>query len=310
MTTMKAVRIHNYGGPEVLRYEEVPLPTIGEEEVLIRVHAAAVNPLDWKVRSGYFQIWSPHTFPLILGFDVAGVIEAVGTGGTQFAIGDEVYAAPDTGGYAEYVAVRADEVAHKPQTVDDVHAAAMPIAALTAWQALFDAAHLEAGQRVLIQGAAGGVGNMAVQLAKWRGAEVIGTASGYNHAFLRQLGADEVIDYTTTRFETVVSGMDIVLDTVGGETLQRSLTVLKPGGMLVSIVDTPSPEAAAAHGVQQRQVNLQINTGQLAELARMVDTGHLKPIVSTVLPLQQARQAHILSEGRHVRGKIVLQVVA
>jgi NADPH:quinone reductase-like Zn-dependent oxidoreductase len=187
----------------------------------------------------------------------------------------------------------------------------MPIAALTAWQALFEAAQLESGQTVLIHGAAGGVGSFAVQLAKWRGAQVIGTASGHNLAFLRQLGADEVIDYTTTRFEEVAREVDVVLDTVGGETQQRSWSVCKPGGMLISIVGAPSPDMAAAHGVRPCEFNVQRPfSAHLAELARLVDAGRLKPIVSTVLPLQEAGRAHILSESRHTRGKIVLQVVA
>lgn len=310
MQTMKAVRIHRYGGLEVLQYEEAPRPSPQAKEVLIRVRAAGVNPLDWKVRAGYATDWN-LTFPLILGYDVAGVIEAVGAEVEHFTIGDEVYAAPDTGGYAEYVAVPASEVAHKPQTLDYVEAAALPIAALTAWQALFEAAQLAPGQTILIHGAAGGVGSMAVQLAKWRGARVIGTASAANLSFLRQLGADEVIDYTATRFETLVHDMDVVLDTVGGETLQRSWPVLKPGGIMVSITEPLSPEMAMAYGVQQREVIIDSLEGQaaLAGLARLVDAGHLKPIVSTLLPLSEVRQAHILSEGRHLRGKIVLQVV-
>jgi NADPH:quinone reductase-like Zn-dependent oxidoreductase len=309
MALMNAVRIHEVGGPEVLRYEEVPRPTLGEGEVLIRVVAAAVNPLDWKVRAGYIALWPPYTFPMILGFDVAGVVETVGAGISQFAAGDEVYGFAAFGCHAEYVAAPADDVAHKPQALDYLQAAAMPCAALTAWQALFDAAHLEAGQTVLIHGAAGGVGTFAVQLAKWRGAQVIGTASGHNLAFLRQLGADEVIDYTTTRFEAVARGIDVVLDTVGGETQQRSWSILKPGGILISIVERPSPELSAAHGVRSDVNQLQGPMGApLAELARLVDAGRLKPIISTVLPLHEARQAHVLSESRHTRGKIVLKV--
>jgi NADPH:quinone reductase-like Zn-dependent oxidoreductase len=310
MAMMKAVRIHEYGGPEVLRYEDAPRPVIGERDVLIRVYAAAVNPLDWKVRSGLFAEEYQFPFPGIMGWDVAGVIEAVGAGVTHLAVGAEVFTSPDTGGYAEYVAVPAARVAPKPSSLDYVQAAAMPIAALTAWQALFDAARLEPGQTVLIHGAAGGVGTFAVQLARWRGAQVIGTASPHNHTFLRQLGADDVIDYTSTRFEAVVRGVDVVLDIVGGETRQRSAAVLKPGGILVSLVEAPSPELDTSYGIQQREVNLPEDAVQLAEIARLVDAGHLKPVVSTVLPLQEASRAHVLSEGRHVRGKIVLQVVA
>lgn len=310
MKLMKAVRIHGYGGPEVLQYEEAPAPTIGDKEVLIRVHAAAVNPLDWKVRSGSAVAWYHHNFPLILGFDVAGVIEAVGADVKHFVPGDEVYASPDPGGYAEYVAMSAYEVAHKPRSLDFVQAAAMPIAALTAWQGLFEAAHLVAGQTVLIHGAAGSVGSFAVQLAKWRGARVIGTASGYNHAFLRELGADEAIDYTTMCFETVVDQVDVVFDTIGGETQQRSLAIMKRGGQLVALMHDFAPELAAAQGIQQHNLGVQVNANQLATLARIVDAGQLKPIVSTVLPLQDVCLAHVLSERRHTRGKIVLSVVA
>lgn len=307
MTMMKAVRIHRYGGPEVLQYEEAPQPTMGTEDVLIRVHAAAVNPLDWKVRAGYATDWQ-HTLPLILGFDVTGVIEAVGANVEHFTMGDEVYAAPFTGGHAEYIAIPAVDVARKPHSLDYVQAAAMPVAALTAWQTLLDAAQLSAGQTVLIHGAAGGVGSMAVQLAKWRGAQVIGTASAHNLAFLRTLGADRVIDYTATRFEAVVRDVDVVLDTIGGETQQRSWPVLKPRGVLISIVEQPPPEMAA-HTVQPSAGILPTPNGQrLAEIADLVDAGHLKPIVSTVLPLHEVGQAHRLIESRHTRGKIVLQV--
>lgn len=311
MTTMKAIRVHESGGPEVLRYEEVPRPAIGEEEVLIRVYATTVSPLDWKVRSGYAPLWSPYTFPLILGIEAAGVIEAVGASVKNFVAGDEVYAPTEFGAHAEYVAVHGSDVAHKPHTLDYLQAAAVPTSALTAWQALFEGTHLEAGQTILIHGAAGGVGTFAVQLAKWRGAQVIGTASGHNLAFLRQLGADEVIDYTTTRFEEVVSGVDLVLDTVGGETQDRSWTVLKPGGVLVTLHDSPAPEMAAAHGVQQYLLDFPSPSRHLlVELARLIDAGRLKPIVSMVLPLREAGQAHVLSESRHARGKIVLQVIA
>lgn len=307
---MKAIRIHEYGGPEVLRYEEdVPRPTVGRADVLIRVQAAAVNPLDWKIRAGIYPLEPPHTFPCTPGFDVAGIIEEVGVDVQNFAIGDAVYGSPDGGGYAEYAVVLANEVAHKPHSIDWVQAAAIPIAGLTAWQGLFDSAALRAGQTVLIHGAAGGIGSLAVQLARWRGAYVIGTASAHNLAFLRQLGADEVIDYNTTPFEEIVKEVDLVYDTVGGETLQRSWIVLKPGGMLLSIVDQPSPEMAAAYGVQACLGILQPpHDGQLTGLARLVDAGQLKPTVSVVLPLQDAPQAHRLIEGRHVRGKIVLQV--
>jgi NADPH:quinone reductase-like Zn-dependent oxidoreductase len=312
-TTMQAVRIHAYGGPEVLRYESVPIPTPQSDDVLIRVHAAAVNPFDWQVRAGYFQSWFQHTLPLTLGWDVSGVVEATGADVHNVQVGESVYARPDSnrdGSYAEYVVVRASEVVPKPQSLDHLHAAAVPQAALVAWKSLFDAANLAAAQTVLIHGAAGGVGTFAVQLAKWRGARVIATASSANLAFLRDLGADEVIDYTATRFEDVVRDVDVVLDTVGpaDNTQQRSWAVLKPGGMLVGMVVPPDAAEAAAHQVRSQFIALQPDAQQLAEITRLIDAGQLRPIVSTVLPLQEACQAHALIESRHTRGKIVLQV--
>jgi NADPH:quinone reductase-like Zn-dependent oxidoreductase len=308
---VKAVRIHTYGGPEVLKYEEVPRPQAAAGEVLIRVHAAGVNPVDWKIREGYLKKFLPHTLPLILGWDVSGVVEAAGPGVTRLNVSDEVYSRPDIsrdGAYAEYIVVRESEVALKPWSLDHIHAAAIPLAALTAWQTLFDAAQLEAGQTVLIHAAAGGVGSFAVQLAKWKGARVIGTASERHLEFVRQLGADEAIDYQTTRFEDVVCGVDVVLDSIGGDTQKRSWQVLKKGGILVSIVEQPSVEEAAVRGVRQSYVFIQPDATQLAELAKLADLGKLKAVVQTVLPLSEARRAHELSQAGHVRGKIVLKV--
>jgi NADPH:quinone reductase-like Zn-dependent oxidoreductase len=312
METMNAVRIHEYGSPEVLRYEEAPRPEPGDDEVLIRVHAAGVNPIDWKVRAGRLQHWLPYRLPLIPGWDVSGVVEATGSSATRLKVGDEVYSRPDItrdGAYAEYIMARESEVALKPASVDHIHAAAIPLAALTAWQSLFDAAKLAAGQTVLIHGAAGGVGHFAVQLARWKGAHVIGTASQRNHEFLRALGTDETIDYNTTRFEDVVRDVDVVLDTITGETMERSWPVLKRGGMLISILEPPSPAKAAAHGVRQAHVFVQPNGAQLTEMAALVDSGKLKVTIQTVLPLAEARQAHELSQTGHTRGKIVLRVV-
>ncbi|MEW5980164.1 MAG: NADP-dependent oxidoreductase [Acidobacteriota bacterium] len=312
MRTMKAVRIHEYGGPEVLRYEEIPRPSPGPGELLIRVHAAGVNPADWKIRQGYAKEFLKHSLPLILGWDVSGVVEAVGLEVTGWKEGAEVYSFPDIlrdGAYAEYIVVRASAVALKPRCVDHVQAAAIPLAALTAWQALFDAGGLVADQKVLIHGAAGGVGSFAVQLAKWKGGHVIGTASARNQVFLRGLGADEAIDYGAVRFEDVVRGVDVVFDTVGGGTLKRSWRVLKKGGILVSIAGQPSGEEAARAGVREAFVFCQRNAAQLAELAKLVDTGRLRPIVETVLPLAEARRAQELSQTGHTRGKIVLRVV-
>ncbi len=311
MSTMKAVRIHTYGGLDVLAYEDAPCPMIGNDDVLIRVHAAGVNPIDWKVRLGYLAGWLKHTLPLTLGWDVSGVIEEVGANVQGLAAGDAVYAMADPahdGAYAEYAAVSASLVAAKPAGLDHVHAAAVPLAGLAAWSALFDAAGLTSGQSVLIHGAAGGVGTFAVQLARWRGAHVLGTASARNLPLLHQLGADEPIDYNATRFEDVAANLDVVFDTVGGETQHRSWAVLKPGGILVSIAEAPSQAEADADGVRGRFVSGAPNLQALREMASLIDAGRLEPVVSAVFPLSEARQAHALSESLHVQGKIVLQV--
>jgi NADPH:quinone reductase-like Zn-dependent oxidoreductase len=311
MDTMKAVRIHEYGGPDVLRYEDAPLPAVGPDDILIRVHATSVNPVDWVMREGYFKTFLPLTFPALLGRDVVGVVESIGAAVTTIQPGDAVLAWVDVmreGTHAEYVAVAASHAVLKPRSLDDFHAAAIPHAGLAAWQVLFDVAHLSAGQTVLIHAAAGGVGTFAVQLAKWKGAHVIGTASAHNLDFVRRLGADEVIDYTTTRFETAARDVDVVIDTEGGETQQRSWKVLKPGGILVGMFSPPSEDEAAAHGVRHHYFALQSNPTELAELTSLVEAGQIKPIVTTVLPLSEARWAYDFSQSRHTRGKIVLHV--
>lgn len=310
---MKAVRIHAYGDAEVLIYEDAPLPKIGDRDLLIRVRAAAVNPVDWKIREGYLKGMLNHTLPLILGWDVSGIVEQVGARVSEFKVGDEVYSRPDInrdGAYAEYIAVKADEVALKPHSIDHVRAAAVPLASLTAWKSLFTAANLSAGQKVLIHAAAGGVGTYAVQLARWKGAEVIGTASAQNAELVRALGATEVIDYHTTRFEEAVREVDVVFDTVGGEVQERSWQVLKPGGVLVSIVTPPSAEMAASHHCRGEYVFIQPDAATLTEIAGLIDGGQVKPIVETVLPLGEVRHAHHLSESGHTRGKIVFQVIS
>lgn len=311
MTTMKAVAMHAYGGPEVLKYEDAARPDPATGEVLVRVHAAAVNPVDWKVRAGHLRGFLNYSLPLIPGWDLSGVVEATGAGVTDWKQGDAVYARPDlrrNGAYAEYIAVRASELGHKPRSIDHVQASAIPLACLTAWQALFDAGGLKAGQRVLIHAAAGGVGTFAVQLAKWKGAHVVGTASERNHAFLRELGADEVIDYTKTNFEEVVRDVDVVLDTLAGQTRDRSWNVLKKDGILVSILGQPSPDEAAQRGVRAAGVFVEPNQAQLGEIAKLVDSGKLRPIIETVMPLAQAARAHEMNQTLHTRGKIVLQV--
>ena len=289
-------------------------PVLGraEGEVLIRVHAAGINPVDWKIREGRMSDMIPTTFPLVLGWDVSGVVESVGRGVNRLAVGDEVFSHPNIshdGAYAEYIVVAEFEVARKPKSIDHVHAAALPYAGLTAWQSLFDAAGLSAGQRVLIHGAAGGVGHLAVQLAKWKGAHVIGTASERNHPFLRKLGVDQVIEYPEERFEEAVEPVDVVLDTIGGETQDRSWQVLKANGILVSIASPPPAGVAAKYGVRQALVMVRSDAVQLTEMAKLVDAEKLKVIVETILPLSDATRGQELSERGHTRGKIVLRVI-
>ncbi len=311
MATMKAVQIHEYGGPDVLKYEDVPRPKPKSREILVRIYAASVNPIDLMMRSGDAKAMVPH-LPYILGWDLAGVVEQVGAGVEGYVPGDAVYAAvgPLGGCYAEYAAIPAFVAAHKPASLDFVTAASVPLVALTAWQSLFEVAGLSAGQTVLIHGAAGAVGSKAVQFAKVKGAHVIGTASAHNADFLRELGADEVIDYNQTRFEDVVQNVDVVFDTIGGDTQQRSWGVLKKGGILASVVPPPPDEdVARAHSVRGQFVASHPSWSQLAEIARLIDAGRVKTIVDTVLPLASARRAHELGQSSQTRTKIVLQVV-
>ena len=309
--TMKAIRIRNYGGPEVLQYEDAPRPQPQTGEVLIRVHAAGVNPIDWKVREGYMKDFWPHKFPLILGWDVSGTVEEVGPGVSRFKIGDEVYSVPDAsrdGAYAEYIVVRESELALKPKSLHHVRAAAVPLAAVTALQALVDAGQLKRGQRVLIHGGSGGVGHVAVQLAKWKGAHVLATASTKNQELLRELGVDEPIDYTKQKFEDVARDVDLVLDLIGGETQERSWSVLKKGGVLLSLVQPPSVEKAKALGVHAAFVAGHPSGAQLTEIAKIIDSGQLAPVIDRILPLSEVRRAHELSKSGHTRGKIVLRI--
>jgi len=304
--TMNAICIHDFGGPDVMRYENVPRPEPGSGQVLVRVHAAGVNPVDWKIREGWLGA-SP--LPQILGSDIAGTVEALGPGVNEFQIGDQVFGtvADESGAFAEYAVSGVSQLAHKPVTLDFIHAAALPIASMTAWQALFDKAELQAGQRVLIHAAAGGVGGFAVQFAKWKDAYVIGTVSVQNEHYLRELGVDEFIDYHECRFEDLVKDVDVVLDTVGGETQERSWSVLKRGGILVSLVKPPSNEAATNHGLRGVFVRSDHNRGdELEKIAKLVVSGQVRVHVDTVLPLHEARKALEMSQHGHTRGKIVL----
>jgi NADPH:quinone reductase-like Zn-dependent oxidoreductase len=309
---MNAIRIHNYGGPEVLQFEDAPCPQLGEGEVLVRIHAAGVNPLDWKVRAGDLNGFIQHKLPLIPGWDVSGVVEQVGPAAAgRFKKGDEVFAMADPtrdGAYADYVAVCEAAVALKPKSLHHVRAAATPVSALAAWRSLFDAGNLQPGQRILIHGGSGGVGHFAVQFAKWKGAYVIATASTNNQELLRKLGADETIDYTIQKFENVAHKMDIVLDTIGGETQERSWLALKQGGALISLVQPPSEQNADRFGVRGIMSSVQPDGTQLNKIAKLIDSAKLRPAIDRILPLSEARRAHQLSQNGHARGKIVLRV--
>ena len=308
---MKAIRLHSYGGPEVLVYEEAPRSTPQAGEVLVRVYATALNPVDRSTRTGYLQQMVNFELPLIPGLDLAGVVEELGPDVTTVAVGDAVYGFSNMvrqGAYAEYARIGVDELAPKPATVDFVTAAAVPLSALAAWQALNDIAGLQAGQTVLIPGAGGGVGSFAVQFAAAKGAHVIAIEDGSKAEFLRGLGAAEVIDYTTTRFEEVAHDVDVVLDLVGGEVQARSLAVLKPGGILVTTMGQPDADAANARGVRASGMLTQANPAQLREIAGLIDAGTIRPIVSQVFPLAEAAQAHMALDAGNTRGKLVLRV--
>jgi NADPH:quinone reductase-like Zn-dependent oxidoreductase len=306
---MKAVRIHSFGGPEVLETVDAPQPEPREGEILIRVRAAGVNPVDYKIRSGGYKR-ADIDLPLTLGQDVSGVVERVGPGADGLREGDPVYAylGSHRGGYAEYAIAKTNEVARRPERLDDVHAAAVPLAAITAWQALFDHGNLQAGQRVLIHGAAGGVGHFAVQFAKVRGAHVTTTSRREDFAMLRSLGADETVDYIKEDFEKRARDIDLVIDLVGGDTQQRSWNVLKEGGTIVSTLEQPSEQQASTKHAQGKVFLAEPKAEQLREIARLIDEGRVKVEVKEVLPLDEARQAHEDLERRHVQGKIVLKV--
>jgi len=308
---MKAVEIHQTGGPEELKYEDAPKPKINPDDVLVRVYASGVNPVDWKMRKGGHG-GGKGSFPRILGWDFSGVIEQTGTRVKDWKAGDEVYGRPDlhrNGTYAEYVAVRANEISRKPASIDHKAASGVALAGLTAWQGLFQHGGLRPGQRVLIHGASGGVGVFAVQFAKWKEAYVIGTTSGKNVAFVRELGADEVIDYETEDFSQRVSDVDLVFDTQGGKVQMDSLKVLKPGGVLVSTVGIQDPQAVKDRDLRGVSYMAQSVPADLDQIAKLIDTGIVIPVVSKIFPLKDAAEAQKMSETGHVRGKIVLQVV-
>jgi len=306
---MKAVVAHEYGAPEVLKFEEVPRPEPKEDEVLVRVIASGVNPADPLTLSGkYAREFGTH-LPLIPGYDIAGVVEKTGAKVTNLKAGDAVYGYPTFGGgWAEYITVKQWEVAAKPKTLNFAEAAAVPMGALTAWQALVDTAQLHPGQTILVHGGSGGVGSFAVQIAKARGARVIATASTANQDLLKQLGADVAIDYTKTRFEDVAKDVDAVLDPVGKETLARSYGVVKKGGIVMSLVARPDPVELEKRGIRGAAISVHPDAEDLAEIARLIDAGKIKPVVTEVLPLSEAIAAQRQAETHHTRGKLVLRI--
>ncbi|WP_407293881.1 NADP-dependent oxidoreductase [Stutzerimonas zhaodongensis] len=303
---MKAIRVAQYGQPEGFVFEELPSPVPGKGEVLIEVAGSGVNPIDWKVLSGAMKAFIPLQLPYTPGVEVAGRVAALGEDVTEFSAGDEVFGFINiVGGYATEVVASADRLAHRPSRLSALHASGVPAVALTAWQALHEHAHIKAGQRVLIHGAAGGVGSMAVQMARIAGATVIATASAGNHDYLRGLGASQVIDYNQTRFETAVEPVDVVLDLVGGDTQTRSWSVLKPGAVLVSPVSPPDAKQAEAASATGKHFATRSDGKQLQDIAALFEAGELTINVQ-VLPLSQAEGALRKSWGRHTRGKLVL----
>jgi NADPH:quinone reductase-like Zn-dependent oxidoreductase len=297
---MKAVVIHETGGPDVLHVEEIEQPEPEEGEVLVRVHAASVNPTDWKQRR------STTSLPAVLGHDVSGTVEV--SRAPDFAEGDGVFGRASTGSYAEFAVARAAQIASKPSGVSHEQAAAVPVAGGTAWEGLFDVGGLESGQTALIAGAAGGVGHFAVQFAKHAGARVIGTGSSHNREFVLGLGADEYVDYTEQDVAKAVSDVDLAFDTVGGETTEGLLPVLRQGGILVTIAAAAPSDAAEARGVRAEVFSSRGDPEQLARIAELVAAGDVHVELAEVLPLNEVKHAHELSESGHTRGKIVLTV--
>lgn len=308
---MKAIRLHARGGPEQIVFEEAPKPQLHTGDALVRVYACAITPTELSWSATYTSSDGKERLPTIPGHELSGRVAAVAPDVTDVKVGDAVYALTDfwrDGSAADYVAVRAAGLAPKPRNLDDVQAAAVPLSALTAWQALFDHAGLTKGQSILIHGAAGGVGTIAVQLARWRGAHVIGTAQARNADLVHRLGADELIDYTSVRFEDRVHAVDVVLDTVGGDTLERSWQVLRRGGVLVTIAGSAPAGKAGAYGVRGVDFIVKPSRAQLVEIGNLVETGHLSPVIEDTVPLENAREAFKRGLGGHNRGKLVLRV--
>lgn len=307
---MRVIVQHVYGGPEVLAVAERPVPEPGPREVLVRVRAAGLNPVDWQTRSGRGVAHHMCTTPFTVGWDISGEVVGVGPGVGEFRAGDEVFGMPwfpaQAAAYAEYVLAPARDLAPKPAGLDHVRAASLPLAGLTAWTALTAKARVRAGDRVLVHAAAGGVGHLAVQLAKALGAHVTATASAAKHAFVRDLGADEVVDYRATPFEEVVAGMDAVLELGGGDNAARSLSVLRPGGTLVDIAHHSRLRPGPASGISVATMLVKPDGRALRELARIAEQGGLRPVIDSTYPLAEAAVAHAHGEKRATTGKLVL----
>ncbi len=310
MATCRAVRLHRFGGPEELRIEEVEHPVPRDDEVVIRVEAASLNPVDLKIRAGKMPMVRAEQLPVGLGRDASGIVETCGTRAHTLREGDAIFCSVgwDRFTHAEMLLVKALEMTAKPARLDHVQAASVPLAALTAWQGLFDYGGLEPGQRVLIHGGAGGVGHFAVQIAKAHGAWVATTVSDRDIGFARELGADEVIDYRHQRFERAVADIDVVLDLIGGETQERSWSILEPGGIIVSTVQEPDQDTARERQARGVRFLAEPNAAQLEAIARLIDANEIRPSVAAVFDLDQVQEAHRALEHAHPRGKIVLRV--
>ncbi|MFI1756727.1 NADP-dependent oxidoreductase [Streptomyces sp. NPDC020571] len=333
---MRAFLVEKYGGEAGMRAAEVPAPRVGADDVLVKIHAAGVNPLDLRIRNGDFKAFLPYRLPLVLGNDLAGTVVRVGPSVTRFAVGDEVFARPDKdriGTFAELIAVHQDDLALKPATLTMAEAASLPLVALTAWQALVERAHVRPGQRVLVHAGAGGLGSVAVQLAKALGAHVATTVSTAKADLAKDLGADVVVDYRTQDFEEVLDGYDIVLDSLGGQNLAKSLRVLKPGGTAISVAGPPDPafarelglnpflrlamtalsfktrRDAKRHGVTYSFLFMKAGGDQLRELTPLIDAGKVRPVVDRVFPFDETLQAmEYVEKGRAKAGKVVVSM--
>jgi NADPH:quinone reductase-like Zn-dependent oxidoreductase len=304
---MQAIVVHRYGGSEELQLERLPIPKPGEGEVLVRVHAAGVLPVDWKIRQGLLKF--PTTFPYVPGSAMAGVVEEAGAGVSAFHQDQRVFGRSPKGSYAEYAIVPIDALCELPEATIFEEGAAIYGGATTAWQALVNEVEIQPGDRVLIHGAAGGVGLFATQFAKWKGAYVIATAGASNVDFVRSLGADEVIDYRSTAFEEVVSDIDVVFDTIGGQTLERSWPLVKRGGALITIVGMPSQEMAQNYGIKAIRPTKLATSEDLEQIARLLESGQARAFIAATFRLSEATLAHELSQTGHGRGRIVLKLV-